>query len=73
MREIQALTVFYIPYILVDVPSNWVLKVCKINTNIAQVLAADRNSTLVLGVICLRSWSAGVLLACVRKRDILLR
>lgn len=30
MREIQALTVFYIPYILVDVPSNWVLKVCKI-------------------------------------------
>lgn len=70
MREIQALTVFYIPYILVDVPSNWVLKVGKI---IAQWLPANRDSILVLGVICQRSWSAGALLACVRKQYMLLR
>ena len=24
---VQALTIFYVPYILIDVPSNWVLKV----------------------------------------------
>lgn len=25
--KVQALTVFYVPYVLIDVPSNWVLKV----------------------------------------------